>query len=139
MTRMLAGSALLRDARFNKGTAFSAEERRLLRLEGLLPPNISTQDDQVKRCFDELDNCATPFDKYIYMQSLSNRNQTLFFRVMQDRLVDLMPVVYTPTVGEAVRLFALPCIHSALPPHTHVTCIYVFFASVVPTFWAHST
>lgn len=105
MSRMLAGSTLLRDARYNKGTAFSEEERRLLKLEGLLPPHISTQDEQVKRCFDELDrNCPTDFDKYIYMQSLSNRNQTLFFRVMQDRLVDLMPVVYTPTVGEAVRL-----------------------------------
>jgi len=104
MPRELAGSALLRDARYNKGTAFTSEERRLLSLDGLLPPHISTQDEQVKRCFDELDHCATLLDKYIYMQSLSNRNQVLFFRVMQERLVDLMPVVYTPTVGEAVSL-----------------------------------
>uniref|UniRef100_A0A7S3P451 Malic enzyme n=2 Tax=Amphora coffeiformis TaxID=265554 RepID=A0A7S3P451_9STRA len=105
MTRMLSGPTLLRDARYNKGTAFTEQERRLLKLDGLLPSHISTQDQQVKRCFDELDNCQTPFDKYIYMQSLSNRNQTLFFRVMQERLVDLMPIVYTPTVGEACQKF----------------------------------
>jgi len=100
----LAGSILLRDARYNKGTAFSLEERRLLRLEGLLPPHISTQDDQVQRAFEQLDNnCPTDFDKYIFMQGLSNRNQRLFYRVVQERLFDLMPIVYTPTVGKAVR------------------------------------
>jgi hypothetical protein len=103
-TRMLAGSTLLRDARYNKGTAFSEEERRLLRLEGLLPTHISTQEEQVQRALEQLDrNCATPLDKYIFLQGLSNRNQRLFYRVLQDRVVDLMPVVYTPTVGEAVR------------------------------------
>mmetsp|Transcript_34868 Transcript_34868/g.42632 ORF Transcript_34868/g.42632 Transcript_34868/m.42632 type:complete len:104 (-) Transcript_34868:66-377(-) len=103
MTRILAGSILLRDARYNKGTAFSIEERRLLRLEGLLPPVISTQDDQVRRTLEQLDKCATDIDKYILMQGLSNRNQRLFYRVLQERVTDLMPIVYTPTVGEAVR------------------------------------
>ena len=101
---MLTGSALLRDARYNKGTAFTSKERIDLKLEGLLPPHISTQDEQVERCFAALDGCHTDLERYVYMQDLANRNRTLFFRVLQDRLVELLPIVYTPTVGQAVRV-----------------------------------
>jgi malate dehydrogenase (oxaloacetate-decarboxylating)/malate dehydrogenase (oxaloacetate-decarboxylating)(NADP+) len=100
---MLTGSTLLRDARYNKGTAFTRKERIDLKLEGLLPPHTSTIDEQVERCFMVLDNCHTDLERYVYMQGLANRNRTLFFRVLQDRLVELLPVVYTPTVGQVVR------------------------------------
>lgn len=106
---MLTGSALLHDARYNKGTAFTRKERIDLKLEGLLPPHISTQDEQVRRCFRMLDDCHTDLERYVYMQDLANRNRTLFFRVLQDRLVELMPIVYTPTVGLAVRTNPMPC------------------------------
>jgi hypothetical protein len=99
---MLTGSTLLRDARYNKGTAFTRKERVDLKLEGLLPPRISTQDEQVERCFMALDNCHTDLERYVYMQGLANRNRTLFYRVLQNRLVELLPIVYTPTVGQAV-------------------------------------
>jgi malate dehydrogenase (oxaloacetate-decarboxylating)/malate dehydrogenase (oxaloacetate-decarboxylating)(NADP+) len=101
---MLTGSALLRDARYNKGAAFTRKERIDLKLEGLLPPHISTQDEQVGLCFMALDGCHTDLERYVYMQDLANRNRTLFFRVLQDRLVELLPIVYTPTVGQAVRV-----------------------------------
>jgi Malic enzyme, N-terminal domain len=108
LTDGLTGSALLRDARYNKGTAFTSKERIDLKLEGLLPPHISTQDEQVLRCFTELDDCHTDLERYVYMQDLAYRNRTLFFRVMQDRLVELLPIVYTPTVGQAVRVILSP-------------------------------
>mmetsp|Transcript_23063 Transcript_23063/g.56878 ORF Transcript_23063/g.56878 Transcript_23063/m.56878 type:complete len:121 (-) Transcript_23063:1742-2104(-) len=101
---LLTGSQLLNDPRFNKGTAFTKEERIALGLEGLLPPNISQQDAQVARNFAALDACHTDLERYTYMQDLATRNRTLFFRVLNDRLVDLMPIVYTPTVGLAVSL-----------------------------------
>ena len=101
---MLTGSALLCDARYNKGTAFTRKERIELKLEGLLPPHVSTQDEQVQRCFLHLDSCHTDLERYQCMQDLANRNRTLFFRVLQDRLVELLPIVYTPTVGKAVRV-----------------------------------
>lgn len=97
------GSKLLRDPRYNKGTAFTKEERRTFKLEGLLPPHIFSQDEQVERCFMALDNCPTDLDRFIYLQELACRNHKLFFRVLNDRLVDLLPIVYTPTVGLAVR------------------------------------
>jgi malate dehydrogenase (oxaloacetate-decarboxylating)/malate dehydrogenase (oxaloacetate-decarboxylating)(NADP+) len=99
---MWTGSTLLRDTRYNKGTAFTRQERSDLKLDGLLPPHISTQNEQAERCFQALDNCHTDLERYVYMQDLANRNRTLFFRVLSDRLVDLMPIVYTPTVGQAV-------------------------------------
>lgn len=100
---MLTGAALLRDCRYNKGTAFTEKERKDLKLEGLLPPHVSTQDEQVARCFMMLDDCSTDLQRYVNLQDLANRNRTLFFRVLQDRLVELLPIVYTPTVGLAVR------------------------------------
>lgn len=102
---LLAGSQLLNDPRYNKGTAFTREERIALGIEGLLPPNISNQDDQAKRCFAALDNCHTDLERYTYMQELVMRNRTLFFRVLNDRLEQLMPIVYTPTVGLACQRF----------------------------------
>ena len=100
------GADLLHDSRFNKGTAFSITERRALKLEGLLPPHVSTQDEQVTRAFNLFDTtCTTDLDKYSFLQTISNRNQKLFFRLMEDRLTELMPIAYTPTVGQAVRYY----------------------------------
>jgi hypothetical protein len=132
---MLTGYALLRDARHNKGTAFTPNERKALKLDGLLPPETLTQDEQVKKCFTALDNCHTDLERYVYMQGLANRNRTLFFRVLRDRLVELLPIVYTPTVGKAVSENVMGIFESNRQS-------YVEFAldsfSLVPRVWTHS-
>lgn len=69
---LLTGVQLLNDPRRNKGTAFTREERIALKLEGLLPPNISTQDDQVRRCFDHLDSCHTDLERYVSLTRFCN-------------------------------------------------------------------
>jgi Malic enzyme, N-terminal domain len=97
------GSDLLHDARYNKGTSFTLAERRVLKLEGLLPPHVSTQDEQLQRVLNLFDTtCHTDLEKYSFLQATNNRNQRLFFRLMEERLTELMPIAYTPTVGQAV-------------------------------------
>ena len=95
------GIDLLRDERLNKGTAFSEEERDALKLRGLLPPYINTLEEQEERVLWNLQHKPTPLEKYIFMIGLQDRNETLFYRTVIDHVHDLMPIIYTPTVGEA--------------------------------------
>jgi malate dehydrogenase (oxaloacetate-decarboxylating)(NADP+) len=95
------GIELLHDERLNKGTAFSEEERDTLKLRGLLPPHINTLEEQKQRVLWNLQHKPTPLEKYIFMIGLQDRNETLFYRTVIDHVHDLMPIIYTPTVGEA--------------------------------------
>ena len=99
------GYELLRDPRFNKGTAFTAAERRELGLEGLLPPAVSTVELQVARRRDEIAKLSDDLQKYLVLSDLQTRNETLFFRVLMSDPATYMPIVYTPTVGEACQKF----------------------------------
>jgi len=90
---------------YNKGTAFCEEERKKLKLRGLLPPVVETLDSQVARALSQFRSFGTNIEKYIYLQSLQNRNETLFYRLVLDNLKETMPIVYTPTVGEACVKF----------------------------------
>ena len=99
------GYELLRDPRFNKGTAFTEAERRELGLEGLLPPVVSTADLQVARRHDEIANLTDDLQKYLVLSDLQSRNETLFYRVLMSDPATYMPIVYTPTVGEACQKF----------------------------------
>jgi malate dehydrogenase (oxaloacetate-decarboxylating)(NADP+) len=99
------GTALLRDPALNKGTAFSEEERDVLGLRGLLPPHVSTQDEQVGRALENFRRLKTPLSKYIMLTSLLDRNEALFFRVVTSHLDEMLPVIYTPTVGLACQQF----------------------------------
>src|SRR5258708_2025937 len=99
------GHELLRDPRFNKGTAFTEAERRELGLEGLLPPVVSTADLQVARRHDEIANLSDDLQKYLVLSDLQSRNETLFYRVLMSDPATYMPIVYTPTVGEACQKF----------------------------------
>eukprot|EP01089_Gocevia_fonbrunei_P000331 TRINITY_DN1034_c0_g1_i1.p1 TRINITY_DN1034_c0_g1~~TRINITY_DN1034_c0_g1_i1.p1 ORF type:complete len:571 (+),score=151.17 TRINITY_DN1034_c0_g1_i1:47-1759(+) len=90
---------------FNKGTAFTATERDALKLRGLLPPAVQSMEVQVKSALAHLHSFETPIQKYIYLSSLKQRNETLFYRLLIENLEECMPIVYTPTVGLACQLF----------------------------------
>ena len=95
------GSALLRDPELNKGSAFTDKERDVLGLHGLLPPHVSTQDEQVERVIGNFRMKPTDLEKYIFMIALLKRNQRLFYRVVIDNIEEMLPILYTPTVGKA--------------------------------------
>jgi malate dehydrogenase (oxaloacetate-decarboxylating)(NADP+) len=99
------GAALLRDPALNKGTAFTHAEREALGLRGLLPPQVGTQDLQATRVLENIRRLQTPLSKYILLESLLDRNEALFFRVITDNPDELMPIIYTPTVGLACQQF----------------------------------
>jgi malate dehydrogenase (oxaloacetate-decarboxylating)(NADP+) len=103
MSNFPTGVALLRDPGLNKGTAFTEEERDALGLRGLLPPRVHTIDEQVQRILWNLRKKPTDLERYIFLTSLQDRNKTLFYRVLLDSIEDLMPIVYTPTVGLACQ------------------------------------
>jgi malate dehydrogenase (oxaloacetate-decarboxylating)(NADP+) len=97
------GVGLLHDPALNKGTAFSKEEREALGLKGLLPPYISTQEEQVLRIMGNFNRKPNTLEKYIHMMALQGRNETLFYRVVLDHIEEMMPIIYTPTVGQACQ------------------------------------
>lgn len=99
------GVQLLHDPVQNKGTAFTREERDCLGLRGLLPPAIFSQDVQVERAMENIRRKNTALERYIYLISLQDRNEALYYRVVINNIHELMPIVYTPTVGEACQLY----------------------------------
>jgi malate dehydrogenase (oxaloacetate-decarboxylating) len=100
------GEALLRDRFTNKSTAFTAEEREELGLDGLVPPAVSTMDQQLARVYENYRVKQTPLERYIHLAGLQDRNETLFFRLVHDHIDEMMPIVYTPVVGEACQQFS---------------------------------
>ncbi|HET9664122.1 MAG TPA: NAD-dependent malic enzyme [Burkholderiales bacterium] len=99
------GIALLRDPALNKGTAFTLPERKALGLRGLLPPHVLSQEEQVERILTNLRAASSDLEKYVSLNALHDRNETLFFRVLSDYPDEMMPIVYTPTVGLACQQF----------------------------------
>ncbi len=95
------GAALLTNSLLNKGTAFTERERDAFGLRGLLPPRVFSLDEQVARALGNLRRKETPLEKYIFLTTLQNRNETLFYRLVQDHAEELIPIIYTPTVGQA--------------------------------------
>ncbi|HEY7771908.1 MAG TPA: NAD-dependent malic enzyme [Marinagarivorans sp.] len=102
----LRGFDLLSSVRHNKGTAFSHQERETLGLRGLLPPAVFGLDDHKRRALANIRRKDSDIERYVFMQSLMGRNQTLFYRLVIDHIEELMPIIYTPTVGQACREFA---------------------------------
>jgi malate dehydrogenase (oxaloacetate-decarboxylating)(NADP+) len=99
------GYDLLRDPRFNKGNAFTLEERDRYALRGLLPNVVETLETQVARIEEQCDLFDKPINKYIYLMQLQDSNQTLYFRTLMNKPAKYLPIVYTPTVGEACEKF----------------------------------
>jgi len=100
------GRALLANPFTNKGTAFTPEERDALALNGLLPPAVSTVEQQLARVYESFQAKATDLEKFIYLTALQDRNETLFFRLVHEHIDEMMPIVYTPVVGEACQRFS---------------------------------
>ena len=100
------GARLLSHHLHNKSTAFSHEERRQFDLEGLLPPVVSTMAQQAERAYANIMRKPDPLERYIGLAALQDRNEHLFYRVLLDHLEELLPIVYTPTVGEACQKYS---------------------------------
>lgn len=99
------GVKLLQNPVMNKGSAFSREERLRLGILGLVPPHVSTMEQQVARALANVRSQATDLQRYVEMISLLDRNETLFYRVVMDNLDEMMPIIYTPVVGKACQLY----------------------------------
>jgi malate dehydrogenase (oxaloacetate-decarboxylating) len=97
---------LLNNPRLNKGTAFTPKERDDLGIEGLLPPHVATLDEQMERVHQNFASFEEPLDQYVYLRALQDRNETLFYAALLAHLEEYMPIIYTPTVAEAVQQFS---------------------------------
>ncbi|MCM5704101.1 NAD-dependent malic enzyme [Larsenimonas salina] len=101
-----AGPTLLEMPLLNKGSAFTLEERISFNLIGLLPHNVETIEEQVERAYHQYSQCATNLDKHIYLRAIQDDNETLFFRLIEENLEEMLPIIYTPTVGQACEKFS---------------------------------
>lgn len=103
----VTGFARLRNGRYNKGLAFSIEERQALGIHGLLPAIVRSEEEQVQHCLTLLNRYENDLDKYIYLVGLMDRNERLFYKVLASDIGNMMPLVYTPTVGLACQKFSM--------------------------------
>ncbi|MGR9071464.1 MAG: NAD-dependent malic enzyme [Gammaproteobacteria bacterium] len=101
-----AGPMLLETSLLNKGSAFSAEERREFNLDGLLPIAIETIEEQARRAYHQFSQFDNDLDKHIYLRNIQDTNETLYFKLLTLHLEEMMPIIYTPTVGLACQLFS---------------------------------
>ncbi|WP_397471142.1 NAD-dependent malic enzyme [Rheinheimera sp.] len=101
-----SGSALLETPLLNKGSAFTVEERQAFNLAGLLPPRYETIEEQVSRAYMQYKSFDTAINKHIYLRVIQDNNETLFYRLLQQHLEEMIPIIYTPTVGDACEQFS---------------------------------
>lgn len=102
----LSGKPLLTTAQLNKGSAFTEEERHTFKLLGKLPYRVETLDEQVARAYHQYHQYTTPFHKNIYLNALHDRNQVIFYRLVSQHLKEMLPIIYTPTVGTSVQKYS---------------------------------
>lgn len=100
------GAGILEDPQLNRGTAFTHTERRQLELDGLLPPGVETADEQVARCYEQYSHVAADVDKWLFLTQLHDTNEVLFYRLVGEHVSEMLPIVYTPTVGTAIERFS---------------------------------
>ncbi len=102
----LTGYLLLECPMFNKGSAFPEDERKEFDLLGLLPPHIATMEEQLVRTYDNYQQKTTAQERYIFLTSLQDRNETLFYRLLQEHITEMLPIIYTPIVGIASQHYS---------------------------------
>ena len=103
---MISNDDILRDPEETKSTAFTREEREELGLRGLLPHAVTSLEGQKVRTLENMRRKAYDIERYIFLMALQDRNETLFYRTVIDNIEEIMPLIYTPTVGQACREFA---------------------------------
>lgn len=101
-----AGPALLETPLLNKGSAFTERERKSFNILGLLPPRYESIEEQVDRAYKQYSSFSEPLNKHIYLRAIQDNNETLFYRLVQQNIEEMMPIIYTPTVGEACERFS---------------------------------
>lgn len=101
-----AGPKLLDMPLLNKSSAFSERERIEFNLDGLLPPRYETIEQQRERAYLQYQDCSTAMSKHIFLRDIQDKNETLFYRLISEHLEEMMPIIYTPTVGEACEKFS---------------------------------
>ncbi len=101
-----SGPSLLETPLLNKGSAFSLSEREQFNLTGLLPPRYESIDEQVARAYQQYSSFNSDLNKHIYLRAIHDNNETLFFKLVQNYLTEMMPIIYTPTVGDACEKFS---------------------------------
>lgn len=110
MTKQTTGTpvtpAVLSEPFLNRGVAFTAADRDTLGLTGRLPAAVLTLDQQAQRAYQQLSAQPTDLAKNVYLEQLHDRNEVLYYRVLADHLAELLPVVYDPTVGEAIEKYS---------------------------------
>src|SRR6266568_6659010 len=102
----LRGMQLIDTPMFNKGTAFGAEERTRWGLLGLLPPYVETLDQQVVRAYEAFERKDNDLERHIYLRALQDTNEVLYYRLLLDHIEEMMPIVYTPVVGQVCEQFS---------------------------------
>jgi malate dehydrogenase (oxaloacetate-decarboxylating) len=102
----LTGAMLLECPIFNKGSAFSEQERSELGLLGLLPAHVATIDEQLTRTYENYQQKTSAQERYIFLTSLQDRNETLFYRLLQEHITEMLPIIYTPIVGIASQHYS---------------------------------
>ncbi len=103
----LCGSELLNTPKLNKGSAFTNKEREAFQLTGKLPDRVENIEEQIKRVYGQYQQIESNLEKNIFLNNLHDSNEVLFFKLISKNLVEMLPIVYTPTVGEAVQNFSL--------------------------------
>ncbi|MFT6387081.1 MAG: malate dehydrogenase (oxaloacetate-decarboxylating) [Cellvibrionaceae bacterium] len=101
-----AGPMLLETSLLNKASAFTEEERKDFNLTGLLPDITETIEEQTARAYDQLQSFSTNIDKHVYLRNIQDTNETLYYRLVTENLEEIMPLIYTPTVGQACQQFS---------------------------------
>ncbi len=102
----LTGQELLDNPLLNKGSAFPEDERREFGLVGLLPLHCSTIEEQLARTYENFGRKDSDLERYVFLTALQDRNETLFYRLLQEHISEMMPIIYTPTVGEGCRQYS---------------------------------
>ncbi len=99
--------AVLSNPMTNRGTAFTVQERRYLGLVGLMPSEVTPMGNQVRRTYQQYQSAKTPFAKHNYLASLRDHNELLFYRLLADHIEEMLPIIYTPTIGEVIERFSV--------------------------------
>jgi malate dehydrogenase (oxaloacetate-decarboxylating) len=100
------GRTVLSNPMTNRGTAFTSEEREALGLDGLIPTGFTTLENQTRRVYEQFRNTGTMLGKFLTLNALRDRNEVLFYYLLTGHLEEMLPVIYTPTIGEAIERFS---------------------------------